>query len=207
MIRVPTVTDENISGLLSQIGSSEEPRYVPCEPHQDAPLNECFTLVEEKIRIEGGKRVLGWQIWKSELLIEAELHAVWENPDGKYIDITPKSLPFSEILFVPDQAAVYEGKQVSNIRINITNNSLVDEFISIHEATFRIENKGERALQYELRLTGKEAQAHTILSNAKPILEMMVLQGLTKNSPCPCGSNKKYKACHGKIFKKVANNF
>lgn len=207
MICVPTATDENISDLLSQIGSSEEPRYVPCELHQGAPMNKCFPLVQEKIRTEGGKRVLGWQIWKGELLIEAEFHAVWENPDGKYIDITPKSLPFTEILFVPDHTAVYEGRQVSNIRINITSNSLVDEFISIHEATFRIENKGERALQYELCLTGKEAQAHTILTNAKLMLEMMALQGLTKNSPCPCGSNKKYKACHGKIFKKVTNDF
>jgi len=207
MISVPTATDENITGLLSQTGSSEEPRYVPCAPIQGAPINECFPLVEEKIKTVGGRRILGWQIWKTKLLIEAEFHAVWENPDGKYIDITPKSLPFHEILFIPDHTAMYEGKQVSNIRINITGNSLVDEFISIHEATFRIENKGDRALQYELRLKGKEAQAHTILTNAKPILEMMALQGLTKNSLCPCGSNKKYKICHGKIFKKVANDF
>jgi len=207
MISVPTATDENIIGLLKKIGSTEEPRYVTCEPIQGSPINECFPLVEDKIKTEGGRRILGWQIWKGQLLIEAEFHAVWENIDGKYIDITPKSLPFSEILFIPDHTAIYDGKQVGNIRINITGNSLVDEFISIHEATFRIENKGDRALQYELHLKGKEAKAHTILTNAKPFLEMMALRGRTKNSPCPCGSNKKYKVCHGKIFKKVANDF
>ncbi len=207
MISVPTTNDEHITCLLSQISSIEEPCYVICEPIQDVPINECFPLVEEKIKTDGGRRILGWQIWKGKLLIEAEFHAVWESPDGKYIDITPKALAFSKILFVPDPTAIYEGKQVNNIRINITGNSLVDEFISIHDATFRIENKGDRALQYELCLKGKEAQAHTILTNAKPIIEMMALENLTKNSPCPCGSNKKYKICHGKIFMKVAKNF
>ena len=143
MIHVPTLTDDNLYDLSSRIDSSEEPRYVPCKPQRGAPINECFPLVEEKVDTEGGKIILGWQIWKGKLLIEAEFHAIWESPNGEWIDITPKSLSFSEVLFVPDPAAVYEGKQVANIRINITNNSLVDDFISFHEATFRIENKGE----------------------------------------------------------------
>ena len=207
MISVPTVTDEDLTGLLAKISSNEKPRYVPCRPIPNAPINECFPLVEKAIALKGGKRVLGWQIWKNKLLIESEFHAIWEKPNGECIDITPKIRPFSEILFIPDSKATYTGEQVNNIRINITGNKLVDEFILICDTIFRIENKGERALQYELHLKGKEAQAHRILTNAKKILEMMALKGLTKSSSCPCGSNKKYKSCHGKLSKKILNSF
>jgi preprotein translocase subunit SecA len=83
---------------------------------------------------------------------------------------------------------------------------LVDDFIAVHDAVFRIENRGERAFQYELSLSGKEAEAHHILNAAKPMLEMMALQGSTRKSPCPCGSGKKYKVCHGKKINKLVGD-
>ena len=116
-------------------------------------------------------------------------------------------MPLDKILFVVDHNAEYNGKQVNNIRINITGNYLVDEFILVHDTVFRIENKGERALQYEVSLSGKEANAHHKLNAAKTMLEKMALQKNTKNSPCPCSSGKKFKVCHGKIFRKLIDDF
>ena len=207
MITVPTELTDDIKLLLSKTGSREEPVYVPCKPDRNSPKDECFQLVESRVKAEGGERVLGWQIWQGQLLVEAEFHAVWRSPEGELIDITPKPMPSNKILFVIDPTAKYEGKQVNNIRINTTNSPLVDEFISVCDAIFRIENKGERALQYELTLSGKEANAHHKLNAAKLMLEMMALQGSSRNSPCLCGSEKKYKVCHGKIVRKLINDF
>lgn len=204
---VPNQITDEIRLLLSKIGVQEEPKYVKCKPNQNHPQNECFPVVAERVEADGGERILGWQIWQGQLLVEAEFHAVWKTPDGELIDITPKPIPLDRILFVADSKAKYEEKQVNNFRINITGNPIVDEFIAVHDAVFRIENKGERAFQYELSLSGREANAHHKLSAAKPVLEMMALQGHTRNSPCFCGSGNKYKACHGKTIRKLINDF
>jgi len=204
---VPSEITDKIRLLLSKIGSHEDPEYVQCRPNQNSPQNECFPLVDERVAADGGERILGWQIWQGQLLVEAEFHAVWKTPEGELIDITPKPIPLERILFVADYKAKYEGRQVNNIRINITGNPIVDEFIAVHDAVFRIENKGKRSLQYELLLSGREANAHQKLSAAKPLLEKMALQGQTRNSPCLCGSGKKYKVCHGKIIRKLINDF
>lgn len=207
MIKVPSEITKEIELLISKIGSKEKPVYVTCRPNPSSPQNECFPLVAARVKAEGGERVLGWQIWQGQLLVEAEFHAVWKTPTGELLDITPKSQPFKQIFFLAVPRAKYEGKQINNIRLNITGNPLVDEFISVHDAVFRIENKGDRAFEYQLSLSGKEANAHHKLSAAKPMLEMMALQGYTRNSACPCGSGEKYKICHGKIVKKFVNDF
>lgn len=206
MITVPKGISDDIRRLLPKIDVSKEHRYVPCRPIPGAPQSECFPLVDARVGSEGGRRVLGWQIWQGQLLVEAEFHAVWESPAGELLDITPKPMAFSEILFVPDPNAIYEGRQVNNIRINITENSLVDDFIAVHEAVFRIENKGERAFLRTLSLVGREAKACRILNEAKPVLEWMAIHGHTRNSPCPCSSGMKYRVCHGKEIRELVKS-
>lgn len=203
----PNEICNDIKFLLSKLDTCSEPVFLRSIPEPKSPLNECFPTVDKKVKSSGGKRVLGWQIWKTSLLVEAEFHAVWQSPEGNLVDITPKSLPLTEILFVPDESAEYEGKQVNNIRVNTTGNQIVDDFIALNEAVFRIENKGERALQHELSLKGDEAQAYRQLIKARELLEMMALQGMNRKSPCLCGSGKKHKACHGKQINELAKNF
>jgi hypothetical protein len=215
MSRVPTEITEEIKRLLSKIGSKEEPAYVSCKPNPNAPQNECFPLVEAKVEVEGGERILGWQIWQGQLLVEAEFHAVWKTPTNELFDITPKPFPVEKIFFVADPRAIYEGKQINNIRMNITGNPLVDEFIAIHDAVFRIKNKGNRAFQYRLlwllyycfSLTKKEKNALKKLNEAKPMLQIMACQGYTRKSPCGCGSGEKYEVCHGEVIKKLLYDF
>ena len=88
-----------------------------------------------------------------------------------------------------------------------TGNPLVDEFIAIHDAVFRIENRGKRALQLEVSIKGREAKAHKMLSASKAMLEHMALQGDTRNSLCLCESGRKYKVCHGKKIGKLINQY
>ncbi|MBL4788230.1 MAG: SEC-C domain-containing protein [Kordiimonadaceae bacterium] len=204
---VPKNITVDIKHLISKIGLLETPIYIPCWPEEGAVQKDCFPVVARKVHKDGGKCVYGWQIWQTSILVEAEFHAVWESPDGQLIDITPKPGPLTEILFLPDPVNIYEGKQVNNVRLNVTDNSLVDEFIAIHDAVFRIENKGIRAQQHELSITGREAIAHQVLSSAKPMLEYMASNGLSRKSPCPCDSGKKYKVCHGKKNARLINEY
>lgn len=195
---------DDVKKLLSKINSETDPVVIKCIPEKGAELDICFSLVESKIAVSGGASVLGWHIRESKLLVEAIFHAVWKREDGELIDISPKPVPTKEILFVQDASASYEGRQVDNIRLNILGNRLVDDLIEVIEASFRLQNKGERAYQHALTLKGKDAQAHQVFENAKPIIEMMVLQGLSHQSACPCNSGKKYKVCHGKLFRDIA---
>lgn len=198
------VLSEDVKRLLAKINCEIEPVSIRCAPEKGAELNNCFPLVDSKVATHGGSSVLGWQIRETTLLVEAIFHAVWKTQNGELIDISPKPEPTREILFIQDPAATYDGRQVDNVRLNITGNRLVDDLIEICEASYRLQNKGERAYLHALTLEGKEAQAHTVFENAKPMLEIMVNQGLNHQSQCPCKSGKKYKVCHGKLFKELA---
>lgn len=201
----PEKIDHDINRLISQLKSTEQPVYVPHRPAQHAQINECFPAVAEMVSTNKGSMCLGWQIWKTSLLVEAEFHAVWRSPEGELIDITPKPIALQKILFLPMPLATYDGAQVDNVRLNATGNNIVDDFILVHEVIFKIENKGARAYQYELQLTGIEAQIYAFLQDLKIRLNIMASQGLTKRSPCFCGSKMKYKNCHGRALESALN--
>ncbi len=117
---VPELNKDYVNTLVAQLGLSGQPYYLRCIPDTNAFINECFPNVDSKIKKEGGECILGWQIWETPLIIEAEFHAVWEPLSGERIDITPKTKSFKKILFIDDPKSVYKNKQVNNIRINTT---------------------------------------------------------------------------------------
>lgn len=192
----PEYICDDVKRLIDKLNTGVEPVYIDCEPEVGADIANCFPIVQEKILKFGGEMVLGWEIWKTRLLVEGEFHAIWRNSDGRLIDISPKPIPLERILFLPAPNAQYEGRQVDNVRINILGNRLVDDLIEICEALFKLQNKGDRANQYELKLEGEEARAFKVLQQARPMLEFMVHEGLSHQGPCPCESGKKYKNCH-----------
>lgn len=196
----PTEIDNDVTKLISVICPNSVPIYLTVEPERYVQVKQCFPAVAEKIRRDGGSQVLGWQIWKSDILVEAEFHAVWKPPEGTLRDITPKQLPISRILFLPDPKATYDGCQVDNIRMNISGNRLVDDFITIAKIVFAIENRGERARQHEFTLSNKEAVLYEALKRMQAEVYLMIQNGMTRNSVCFCGSHDKYKYkhCHGK---------
>ncbi len=97
------------------------------------------------LQVEG----IGWSIhiWKG-VIIEAEFHCVWQSPEGKIIDITPKDYEVENIIFLPDPSKCYTGRQVDNIRKSLSTDSNVTEFISITQEYFRYLNKGDLADYY-----------------------------------------------------------
>jgi len=199
MNRVPKTIDNNVKRLIKRINTNEKPIYLNVTPEPYAEIDECIAAVYKKIEKDEGSIQLGWQIWHMpNIIIEAEFHAVWKSPDGTLKDITPKIEGVHKILFVPDSKTKYDGAQRNNIRLNISGNKLVDDFIQICDAIHKLKNKGERAYQKEVIFSGEESQIYEMLNNAKDIVYTLIKNGLSRNSRCFCGSGDKYKHCHGK---------
>lgn len=206
MIEVPDEKDPAVIRLLKNVGT-HTPLYLDVEPDAGAKMNDCFPAVQKKVEQSGGRMVLGWQIWKNPNMIEAELHAVWEDPDEELHDITPKDPGINRIMFVEDENLVYDGKQKDNIRLNITTNPLVDDFIKINEAVFRFQNKGKRADLYDMdfinALSPEELQHFERLQELQGMAGMLTMMEGKRGSACPCMSGKKFNECHGKDLQKI----
>lgn len=185
--------------ILARLNSPSNPEFIDCVPCEHALANECYPNVEAKIKKDGGSTIYGWQVWQTENLIEAEFHAIWKSEDGQIIDITPSPFNVERILFVRDLNAKYLGRQVDNIRINTSGNALVDDLIKVCEAKFKLENKGERAEQYNISLTGKELDDWQFLEQMREYISILIAKGSTKNQECFCGRDK-YKKCHGRAL-------
>ncbi|MFA5360065.1 MAG: SEC-C domain-containing protein [Patescibacteria group bacterium] len=203
MTTIPLLNDPELIKLIQLMDSSLKPISVPVEPEKYAEESECLPAVKEKIEKDGGSQILGWQVWKSDFWIEAEFHSVWKSPEGKLIDITPKlifvlpnfSIPVSLITFLPDSKIKYIGAQIDNIRLNITNNEVVDDIIEIFKSEFKLLNRGERALEYTVELKDEDADLLREIKIIQLNLYSMIQRGMNRESDCFCGSNNKYKDC------------
>jgi hypothetical protein len=194
----PQEIDRHVLKLVARVLPGATPIYVNVVPESYAEINECFPAVEKKVHDAGGSMLLGWQIWKTPFLIEAEYHAIWQSPSGEIIDITPKNIPVSQILFLPDPEARYNGVQRDNIRQNLEKNELVDHFIALAQAQYLIKNRGDRAYQYgEIILRGEEAKLYETIQIFQVNLEVMLKTGQNIYSPCFCGGSNTYINCHG----------
>lgn len=198
----PKSIDKDVEKLLDKLDATHEPIYIKVSPEVGAKINDCFIIVREKVKNSGGRMILGWQIWKTKYLIEAEFHAVWENPDADLIDLTPKEGDIEKILFVEDENSVYEEKQVENIRLNISTNELVDDLINVCKAIHRFNNRGNRAELYEgdfiASLDATQIKHITYLTEMQSIISLLLSNKGRRTSPCPCGRGIKFKECHGK---------
>ena len=101
---------------------------------------------------------MGWQIWKTKNLIEAEAHAVWKYLNEELHILTPKESGVSKILFVEDENLIYLDTQIDNIRWKLTNNPLEVDLIEVSNAIYRFNNLGERAELYDLSSVLNEKQ-------------------------------------------------
>lgn len=194
----PQEIDEHVLKLVARVRPGVLPIYVNVLPESHAEINECFPAIEKKVLDFGGSMLLGWQIWKTLFLIEAEYHAIWQSPIGEMLDITPKDIPVSRILFLPDPEAIYDGFQRDNVRQSLEKNELVDHFIALAQAQYRIKNRGDRASQYgEIVLNGEEAKIYEYIEHHKICLEAMLRMGQNIYSSCFCAGSKTYINCHG----------
>jgi hypothetical protein len=200
----PKIEDKEVQRLLNKLNATHEPDYLEVTPEPRADVNDCFIIVQDKVKKDGGRMIMGWQIWKGKHLIEAECHSVWEDNDGNLHDLTPKEFAVDKIIFVEDENLVYEEKQIDNVRLNITNNELVDDLILVAQAIYRFDNKEERASLYDLSgvLNDEQFRHKEYLMALKKFINVILAQKGSRKSLCPCQSGSKFRDCHGKDLRK-----
>lgn len=200
----PNIDDPLVEKILDAINAEYDPIILRVVPSANSQPNECFENVQKKIDQFGGRMILGYQIWKSQYLIEAEVHAVWEDKKENLHDITAKTKNINSIMFVEDTRIKYEGKQINNVRLNITDNELVDYLINLYDIFFFITNKEERAKQHFLLLLSPEEQKDIEqITKYENELKIMIDLKQNMNSICFCGGSAIFSNCHGKSIKEL----
>jgi hypothetical protein len=135
------------------------------------------------------------------VFLEAEFHAVWRDPDGRLIDVTPVPTAIDRILFLADPSRTYEGRQVNNIRRALSDNPAIKDFFRAADDEFDLMNRGTRADKHgTLALHGPDKDEWLGAEARKSAAMLDIFRELPKpgrNDPCPCGSGKKFKKCHG----------
>lgn len=198
----PAEVTTDLKKLCSKIAKDQMPLYIDVHPADGAISNECFTLVEAAIEKNGGHSLLGWTLWELPgVFLEAEFHSIWIKPTGEMTDITPKKRPVSKILFLPDNQAIYTGRQINNIRQATSSDPCVTQYLSTFDAQFELLNRGDRAYQHgEIILTDSEADEFQKIQIQQATLSPQVyrlVNMISAYTPCPCSSGKKVKWCHG----------
>lgn len=140
----------HLAALCHELAPGCTPVRVECHPNHDAPPNNCFFLVDEHVKRNGGERVLGWALWEiPNTMLEAEFHAVWRRPsDGQLIDLNPRDFDFTHIHFLPDPNRTYAGRQTDNVRRALCDNPKLKQFIYLKGRQFALLNAGELAKQH-----------------------------------------------------------
>ena len=93
-----------IADFAQSLGTGEA-EFLPVVDDPYGLYGWCSDGVREKVRRDGGHCVFGWTIWEwPKVMLTAEFHCVWEDAEGRLLDITPKPMGETRILFVPDRS-------------------------------------------------------------------------------------------------------
>jgi hypothetical protein len=193
------INENKMLRLLEKISSKNNPQIVALKVEIYSKPDSCFYNVNEKISKDNGEIIYGWKIYQSSLLIEAERHAIWKSPQGELICISPDSTTSQNILFIQeDQGWTYSGEYSDNIRINRTDNPIVDDFILLCETITKLYQTGTRESEYEMSLLQPIHNLIILLEDEKQRVENYINEGNGINNICYCKRPLLYKDCHGK---------
>lgn len=192
----PEKITDKIMELCRRIVPGEVPQYVPVKPEEWSRPMECFPNVEQMVKRYGGQQVNGRAIWQwSNVLVEAEAHAVWKSPEGQLIDITPHDNSEDKILFLCDESMIYSGEQIGNIRLALTGSPLAAELIELSEKTEEIMSEYKPGTK--IPVTELQRKLAPLASRRQELI-MQLNRKVERNDPCPCMSGLKYKKCCGR---------
>jgi hypothetical protein len=199
----PAATDGSVLSLVREVVPDSSAMYVDVDPIAGAAANDCFSIVSSQVQAHGGLAITGWSIWELPLVfVEAEFHAIWQSPDGRLLDVSPKTWTTTRILFVADPNREYLGRQVSNVRRPVSQAPCVAAFFATFDEEFKILNAGARADHHgAIALSGAEAASMNDIYERRHALNIEVssLQPMPgPYLPCLCGCGKKAKWCLSK---------
>jgi len=181
-------------------------------PDPSARERDCFVTVRDKVDAEGGTMRLGWAVWQhGRLFIEGEFHAVYDPGNSRpWIDLTPRPQRTEEVLFLLDEGTSYDFDStdvVDNRRVALIPDPRVERALRLFTKKTQLLNSipgiDVTADQVDpgliLKLALCEQQAAELLEAAlySQVASDYSNIAVGRNDPCPCGSGKKYKRCHG----------
>ena len=147
---VPLADSPHVQALVREIGAGTPVRIDKRDDHLGL-YGWAADGVRARIEADGGAIRFGWRFrdWPG-VLLTAEYHAVWEQPDGALVDITPAITEDSESLFAPDDTEPPPGDRYHVQHVS------PDRF---HDIVNRIASlkPGQRA--YEERRAAKAGQS------------------------------------------------
>lgn len=152
---VPDIDSNSTEKIVHILNTGEKPILLANETADDAVINDCFENVRRVINRNSGTQILGWKIWETipNVMIEAEFHAVWLDEAEQMHEVSPNVSPLSrktykKILFLPDPNAIYDGKQIDNLRIALVKDPTVKKFIKSAKRLYQLKNTGALADYY-----------------------------------------------------------
>lgn len=213
---VPTPESTAVEKLRKALNTDRPPIRVKVNTQGGPKERDCYINVRNKIEREDyGSLLLGWAVWQqSDLFIEAEAHAVFDPGDGRpLVDCTPHKFPDGqpcrEILFIPNEGATYDFNTtdvVDNVRVPLVNDPRVSEALRLFSERVALLNSiPEIGVNMSPQVS---QQLEQLRIRASILLEGVMADrrpthpfaSAGRNDPCPCGSGKKYKKCHGSLF-------
>ena len=125
----PQHIDSRVLAFCERLCPSSRPQYVLVKPQPGAKLLDCHNIVKEKVRVDGGRQVFGWQISEvTGIHLEAQFHSIWESPTGEFLDTSPEEFGQPAILFLEDPHRSYTGTAVPHERFALADIALVERF-------------------------------------------------------------------------------
>ncbi|MDR5591128.1 hypothetical protein [Christiangramia sp. SM2212] len=196
-----------IDKLGDKLKVNYEYETVPIQMESYSRKMQCYSNVRAKIEKDGGAIHYGWSVHFTEgIIIEAERHAVWENEEEDLLCVTPHPSGQSELIFFSDNTPVDPQIQIDNVRMNITGNKIVNDWIYLSNSV------GHIYFKYTDRINDDRVNMEKPVLNVINQIEKYrdLVMGLIKqnkgdrvNCYCPKGHHekRKYLNCHSKFFK------
>jgi hypothetical protein len=206
---LPEKENEYIKRIVAILGIVDDLVYVDVIPDSDSTFGECCPNVLRKVEQKSGEVVYGWKFYEFSYMIEAEFHAIWKSPNGKFIDITPSAVPSTtKILFGIDRNKKFDGSRIDNYRLNTTDNELVDDIIEIEKAKFKFIDTAQNVDNNGFVLMNAHEQKiwQLLYEFSFEVDQLFAFNG-TVNSDCFCGSSNSYENCHRDKLKQFLKTF
>lgn len=81
---------------------------VPVSPQPGCNLGYCWYNCLDQQVANGGQVIYGWSLWQSGDCFIAQHHAIWQNDQGQYLDVTPNEGKTEKVFFMPDNRAPFD---------------------------------------------------------------------------------------------------
>ncbi len=171
-MRPPKLVKPYVRRFCEAIVRDAQPQFIRTRPMPGAAIHDCFVTVAQQVERHGGDQQIGWAIWEwPRVFIEAEFHCVWRSPEGSLVDVSARPIHVPRVLFLPDPARAYEGRQVDNIRKPLDRDPRIKRFLDLAHLMFVEVNRGEladyhgqiEATQQMLRYQREQAALYLLL--------------------------------------------